>query len=171
MHRAFICIGSNIGDRAVNISSAVNLLKEYKNISLVKISALYETKPFGVKKQPDFYNCALEIDTDYTPEDLLMILKSVEKKIGRKETFEWGPREIDLDLVLFGKMRINNAKLKIPHPGIYERDFFLVPLLEIDENLIEPNGNKKLKDYLKLIETNHIIRKIEFDLNEIINGS
>jgi 2-amino-4-hydroxy-6-hydroxymethyldihydropteridine diphosphokinase len=121
--------------------------------------------PFGVKDQDNYYNCALEIKTDYEPKDLLMILKTVEKEVGRKESFTWGPREIDLDLALFDKLVIRNESLKIPHPGIRERDFFLVPLLELDDGLQLPDDNKKLKDYLKLIDSNHIIEKYEFHLD------
>lgn len=170
MHNVFICIGSNVGERKEQIISAIALLKKYKNINLVKLSSLYETLPFGVKEQDNYYNCALEIKTDYEPKDLLMILKTVEKEVGRKESFTWGPREIDLDLALFDNLVIRNETLKIPHPGIRERDFFLVPLLELDEELQLPDDNKKLKDYLKLIDTNHIISKFELNLSEI-NGS
>lgn len=167
MNKAFICVGSNVGERKQNIVEALRILNQYTNISVEKLSSIYETKPFGVKEQPDFYNCAVQIQTTYKPVDLLMVLKTIEKQVGRKETFDWGPREIDLDLALYGKEQLHENKLILPHPGIYDRDFFLVPLLEIDEELVDPVSGKKLKDYLKLIVTKHIITKYDFKLSEI----
>ncbi len=170
MSNAYISIGSNVGDRKKNILYSLSLLDEYQNLEIQAVSSIYETIPFGVEEQDNFYNLAVEIKTEYSPYDLLMLLKGTEQKVGRKKRFNWGPREIDLDLALFDSEIIDEPKLKIPHPGVYERDFFLVPLLELKSDLTDPVSGKKLKEYLNLITTNHIINKFEFNLNEI-NGS
>ncbi|RMD50414.1 MAG: 2-amino-4-hydroxy-6-hydroxymethyldihydropteridine diphosphokinase [Ignavibacteria bacterium] len=170
MNRAFLCIGSNVGERKENIIRSLQLLNEYDQIEIKKVSSIYETKPYGVSDQPEFYNLAVELNTSYSPVDLLMVLKTTENLVGRKPTSKWGPREIDLDLVLYENEVLNEEKLKLPHPGVFNRDFFLKPLLELDAELVDPVHAKKLKDYLKLIETNHIINKMEFNLNEIIGS-
>ena len=170
MNSAYLCVGSNAGDRKVNILTALKLLNEYEKIELIDVSSIYETEPFGVKEQENFYNLAVRLRTEYTAPDLLMVLKTVERETGRRARARWGPREIDLDLALFGEEIADEEKLKLPHPGIFERDFFLVPLVELDENICEPLRNKKLKEYLKLVQTNHIITKFEFNISEIIGS-
>lgn len=170
MNKAYLCVGSNRGDRKANILTALKLLNEYDNIELESVSSVYETEPFGYAEQEKFYNLAVSLRTEYSAPDLLMALKAVEKEVGRKPGVHWGPREIDLDLALFGNEIAIDEKLKLPHPGIYERDFFIVPLIELDDNIYEPLNGKKLKEYLKLVRTNHIITKFEFNISEIIGS-
>ncbi|NLT50994.1 MAG: 2-amino-4-hydroxy-6-hydroxymethyldihydropteridine diphosphokinase [Ignavibacteria bacterium] len=136
--KAIIGVGSNSGERLKNISNTVDILKSEKEFSEIKVSAIYETKAFGYEEQPDFYNCAISFLCEITLFELFDYLKKTEKNIGRKETFKWGPREIDLDLLFFGSTIFCNEKLTVPHPGFCERDFVIVPACEIEPDFIHP---------------------------------
>jgi len=130
MHIAYIGIGSNLGNREENCKKAIGLMVE-SGIAIKKESSMYETEPWGVKDQPKFINMAVEAETDKSPDELLRILKNIEKDIGRSEASKWGPRVIDLDILFYDDIVLDTPDLKIPHPLIYERDFVLKPLAEI----------------------------------------
>lgn len=123
-------IGSNTGERQVNCNLAVGKLNG-KKISVKKVSSFYETKPWGLKEQPDFVNIAVEAETDLLPEDLLAAVKSIEKEMGREQTVKWGPRIIDIDILFYDDIVVNMDSLQIPHPLIHERDFVVIPLSDI----------------------------------------
>ncbi|HWR59535.1 MAG TPA: 2-amino-4-hydroxy-6-hydroxymethyldihydropteridine diphosphokinase, partial [Thermodesulfovibrionales bacterium] len=127
---AYVGIGSNLGDREENCLKAIRLLSD-SGVTFRKQSSMYETEPWGVKTQPRFINMAIEIETDKTPLELLYYLKAIEQDAGRTETGKWGPRVIDLDILLYDDLVINEADLQIPHPHMHERDFVLKPLAEI----------------------------------------
>jgi len=133
----YIGIGSNLGNRQENCLRAIELLQK-KGIIVKKRSSLYETEPWGVKDQPLFLNMAIEVETKLNPEALLRILKDVEKEVGRKESTKWGPRIIDLDILLIDNIVLNKDNLKIPHPLMHKRDFVLRPLSEIAPNINHP---------------------------------
>jgi len=139
MTTAYIGIGSNIPEsfsgRLKHCKVAIKELSTHPNICILQVSSWRETKPVGVKDQTWFINGATKIETSLKPHDLLKVLKSIEKKIGRVKTYRWGPRIIDLDLLLYGSEAFKSAKLTLPHPRIIERDFVKVPLLEIDPTL------------------------------------
>jgi len=126
----FIGLGSNVGNRRKNIERAMREL-ERSGQEILKLSSVYETEPWGYKKQRKFLNAALKIRTTLSPHQLLKLCKDIEKKLGRKKSFRWGPRLIDLDILLYGKRRVNDKKLKIPHPEMHKREFVLKPLLEV----------------------------------------
>jgi 2-amino-4-hydroxy-6-hydroxymethyldihydropteridine diphosphokinase len=128
---AYIGLGSNLGDREKNIKSAVGLLKKTKEIKVNKVSSLYETEPRGYKEQGKFLNGALELETSLSPSELLRVLQGIEGKLGRRRVIKWGPRTIDLDILLYDDLEINEKNLKIPHPQMLRRDFVLIPLKEI----------------------------------------
>jgi len=134
---AYIGIGSNLGNRQKNCLRAIELLQK-KDIIVTKRSSLYETEPWGVKDQPRFINMAVEIDTSLEPKELLKILKNIEKELGREKSSKWGPRIIDLDILLFDDIILNKDNLKIPHPLMHERDFVLRPLCEIAPDIYHP---------------------------------
>lgn len=134
---AYIGIGSNLGNRQENCLRAIELLQK-KDIIVTKRSSLYETEPWGVKDQPRFINMAIEIDTSLEPKELLKILKNIEKELGREKSSKWGPRIIDLDILLFDDIILNEDNLKIPHPLMQERDFVLRPLCEIAPDIYHP---------------------------------
>lgn len=130
MSTAYISLGSNLGKREENCNQAIKLLKE-NGIAVKKQSKMYETEPWGVKDQPKFINMAIEVETDRKPNELLLILKQIEKELGRIETGKWGPRVIDLDILFYNDLVLDKPDLKIPHPYLHEREFMLKPLCEI----------------------------------------
>ena len=137
MSIVYIGIGSNLGDRKANCMRAIELLAG-KGIVVRKESSLYETDPWGDKNQPKFINMAIEIETELKPQDLLGILAGIEKELGRKKSRKWGPRIIDLDILLYNSITIDQDDLKIPHPFMHERDFVLKPLYEIAPDVKHP---------------------------------
>lgn len=147
MSIVYVGIGSNLGDRETNCFLFLDLLEE-KGIKARKWSALYETEPWGVKGQPGFINAAVEIETDKGPAELLTILKGIEKKVGRTETFRWGPRVIDLDIIFYDDLIVNSEDLQIPHPHAHEREFVLKPLSEIAPDKVHPVLRKTVKELL-----------------------
>lgn len=147
-NRAYISFGSNLGKREENIKNAIWLMSEDPNITIKKVSSIYETEPFGKKDQGWFLNGVLEILTKFPPYDLLMVLEDIERRLGRKRSIKWGPRTIDLDILLFGKELIETPNLKVPHPGLHQRNFVLVPLAEIAPTLIHPRLKKTIEELL-----------------------
>ena len=134
--RVFLGLGSNVGER---VSYILRALEELEKIGeLGRISTVYESEPWGVTDQEPFLNCVLEFFTDLDPFTLLKSLKEIERRVGRRERFRWGPREIDIDILLYGNEVVNTPELRIPHPFIKERDFVLIPMLEIDPELRDP---------------------------------
>ena len=137
MSIAYIGIGSNLGSREENCERAIKLLIE-NGITIVKRSSMIETEPWGVKEQPDFINMAVEIETALKPDSLLHLLKNIEIEAGRLPTSHWGPRIIDLDILLYDDLIIKTSELEIPHPHISEREFVLKPLAEIAPEKVHP---------------------------------
>jgi len=129
---AGIGIGSNLGNPAANVREAFSRLSSAGEV--VARSSLYKTQPWGVTEQPVFLNAAALVETDLSPHILLTAIKRIEAEMGRTETFRWGPRLIDLDILTYGALRIKEPGLEIPHPHMLERTFVLVPLAEIDKS-------------------------------------
>ena len=148
MSIAYISIGSNLGDREENCKQVLRLLNA-NGIFIKKQSRMYETEPWGVKDQPKFINMAVEAETDKKPEELLRILKEIEKEIGRTETVKWGPRVIDLDILFYDDLILKIPGLEIPHPLLHERDFVLKPLCEIASDKKHPVTGKTVKEMLE----------------------
>ena len=127
---ANIAIGSNIDDPPANVEQAMIHIEQLGRV--MAKSSLYATKPWGVTDQPDFCNAAMQIDTEFSPHELLSRLQGIEQSMGRTATYKWGPRLIDLDLLTYEDVVIDDAELTVPHPHMNERSFVLVPLAEID---------------------------------------
>ena len=131
-------LGSNIGNnntsREDNIATAIKLLASHPRITVDKISSLYETEPVGLKEQPSFINAVIAIKTDLLPLELLDVCLAVEKKMGRVREIRWGPRNIDIDLLVYHDIEMKDAVLELPHPRMAERKFVLIPLAEIAAN-------------------------------------
>ncbi len=147
MPTVYLGIGSNLGDRQENCLRAIGLLKG-KDTSVGKQSSMYETEPEGGKDQPYFINMAVEIKTDLSPHELLKTLKTIENEMGRTETVKWGPRVIDLDILLYDGLIIDEPDLKIPHPLMHERTFVLKPLSEISPDALHPALGKTVRQLL-----------------------
>ena len=164
MTKVFIGFGSNKGEKTSFIQNAVEELNKNPKNEIVKISSLYETKPFGDVPQDNYLNGALLLNTDYNLEELFVFLKNVEKLVGRTPSERWGPREIDLDILLFGEIISSEGEVIVPHKGIRERDFVIKPLLELDPELILPDNKSKLKDInISEIEEN-VLNKLSYKI-------
>ncbi|MDM5231214.1 2-amino-4-hydroxy-6-hydroxymethyldihydropteridine diphosphokinase [Lysinibacillus pakistanensis] len=131
MNNVYLSIGTNMGERLENLQHAVELLKDNKGIEVVRISSVYETAAVGYTDQADFLNIAVHIKTALSSSEILTICQSVEQELGRVREFRWGPRIIDLDILLYNHENIETESLIVPHPRMYERAFVLVPLVEI----------------------------------------
>ncbi|MFD2706343.1 2-amino-4-hydroxy-6-hydroxymethyldihydropteridine diphosphokinase [Salibacterium lacus] len=131
MNYSYIALGSNIGDRKYYLREGVRELKEHPRLHVTELSSIYETAPVGVTDQPSFLNMVLSLRTDITPLELLEITQSIERRLDRVRDKHWGPRTIDLDILLFNDENIKMNELNIPHPRMHERAFVLIPLCEI----------------------------------------
>ncbi|MGA2516492.1 MAG: 2-amino-4-hydroxy-6-hydroxymethyldihydropteridine diphosphokinase [Thermodesulfobacteriota bacterium] len=147
-HIAYIGIGSNLGDKLSQCEKAVSEILRIDRHKLLAKSSLFKTQPVGYTSQDWFVNAVLKIETDLEAPELLRTLKMIESDLGRTETFRWGPRTIDLDILFFDDIEIHTEELRIPHPRIQERQFVLVPLAEIDQNLVHPVLKKTIRALL-----------------------
>ena len=133
---AYLGLGSNVGDRQRHLAEAVRLLDE-RGARLVRASSVRETEPHGVRQQPPFLNQVLEVEWEGSPRQLLETAKAVERAVGRTPTYRWGPREIDVDILLFGQQTVDEPDLKIPHPGLRDRDFVQQSLAELRPDILK----------------------------------
>jgi 2-amino-4-hydroxy-6-hydroxymethyldihydropteridine diphosphokinase len=145
---AYICAGSNIGDRVGYLQQANMLLKDTPGITVLEISSIYETEPVGYKDQEWFANAVIKIETDLEPHDLLAECMRIEKQLGRDRSTEerWGPRTLDLDILFYDDRIIAEEDLRIPHPRMHERAYALVPMLELDPDFVHPILGKTVVD-------------------------
>ncbi len=146
------------------MKSAVEKIAENEKCSVEKASSIYETTPYGIKDQENFFNAAIKIKTDYDLIELFYFLKSIEMDIGRVVSKKWGPREIDLDILLFNDDVHQDEVVTIPHTDIEKRDFVLVPLCEVEKKLVHPLLKKRICDIDLAKIGNHIINKLEESL-------
>ncbi len=137
MATVYLGIGSNLGNRRANIASGISLLRD-KGLNILKCSTIIETDPVGgPRKQNKFLNGVLKIETELAPQKLLICLKEIERTIGRTKTVRNGPRIIDLDILLYNHLDLQTPYLTIPHPRMFERDFVMHPLKEIEPQLVK----------------------------------
>lgn len=156
----YIGLGSNLGNKKENIRQALNLLNEVEGITIVKVSSFYETEPVGYEDQDWFINAVAQTETSFSPQEILKIFKDIEQKIGREESTRWGPRKIDLDILFYDQLVYKSNDLIIPHPRLHERAFVLVPLAEINKELIHPVYNKSVSTLLSELNTTKKVTKI-----------
>ena len=161
---AYISFGSNVGDRKKHIEDAVEILKTDSSIEIKSVSSLYETEPVGYEEQDWFINGVLEIETELSPHELLRFVKTVESKVGRRKSIRWGPREIDLDILLYEQECINTPDLVIPHPRMQEREFVLIPLVEIAPDVVHPVFRKSVELLLKDLPQKKVVKRIGYDI-------
>ncbi len=146
----FLSLGSNLGDRKENLLIATEQLRT--GLKQITVSSIYETKPLYFEKQPKFLNIVLRGQNRSDPQEFLKWVLQIELEMGRKRNMPMGPRCIDIDILLYGDLVIQQESLVVPHPGIKERQFVLVPLLELEPNLIDPESRKPLADYLDKLD-------------------
>ena len=146
MTRAYVGVGANLGDREATIRAALAALPD-----VVAVSDLRETAPVGVLDQPPFLNGAAALETELSPRELLDVLLDVERRLGRERRERWGPRTIDLDLLLHGETEVDEPGLTVPHPRLHERRFALEPLLDLDPELVVP-GRGRVTDILTRLD-------------------
>lgn len=144
--RAYLGLGSNLGDRAAYLRQAVDALRRLPGSRLLRLSSLYETRPWGVTGQPDYYNLVAELDTSLGAHELLHRALAIEAALGRVRTVRYGPRTVDIDLLLYGDRAIDDPDLTVPHPRMLQRAFVLVPLAELAPDLVV--GGRTVREHL-----------------------
>jgi 2-amino-4-hydroxy-6-hydroxymethyldihydropteridine diphosphokinase len=149
--RAYVGLGANLGDREGTIRRAVTLLGEADGVDAVAVSTLRETEPWGPVAQPSFLNGVVALETELGPRALLDLLLGIERRLGRVRSERWGPRTIDLDLLLYGDTVVDEAGLTLPHPRLHERRFALEPLAELAPDAVVP-GRGTVEELLRSLE-------------------
>lgn len=147
MTKTYLLLGSNMGNREAFLSKALTEI-DAKIGKISKKSKIYQTEPWGEKEQEDFLNIAVEVETKLKPKKILEKIHEIEKLLDREETYKWGPREIDIDILFYGEEMISEVDLTIPHPFIHERKFTLIPLAEIAPELYHPIMGANIIDLL-----------------------
>jgi 2-amino-4-hydroxy-6-hydroxymethyldihydropteridine diphosphokinase len=162
-HIIYLSLGSNLGDRLGNLRNAISNLPP--TVSHIIQSAVYETQPWGYSDQPDFLNQCIKAETSIGPADLLAYLKDIEVKMGRQETFRFGPRLIDLDILFYDDIVLDTPTLTIPHSRIAERSFILIPLADIAPDLYHPVLHKTIQQLKTGMDTSglHLYQSTKTD--------
>ena len=158
LKKVWLHTGSNLGNRTQNLLSTLKKI-ESEIGEIIQLSALYETEAWGVEDQPDYLNQAIEIRTKLSPFQLLKAVKKIEQDLGRVRKTKWGSRVIDIDILFYADLVIDTENLKIPHPRIAQRNFVLIPVTELNPELIHPVFNKKIKLLLEESKDNCEVKK------------
>jgi 2-amino-4-hydroxy-6-hydroxymethyldihydropteridine diphosphokinase len=159
MKKVFLGIGTNLGNKESNLEQAVARIKEYIG-PVLKSSAIYETEPWGFQAKEEFLNMVVKIETDLAPSGLLGRILMIESLLGRvREEKQYSSRLIDIDILLFENMIVNEESLKIPHPLLHERKFVLVPLCEIASEIFHPVLKKSIADLLEICEDQSDVKR------------
>ena len=162
MSLAYLCLGSNLGDRKEYLSRALRLLA--RKVTLSRLSAIYETEPVGYKEQPLFLNCVCEVSTELGPGELLELAKQIEVELGRRPDFPNAPRAIDIDILLYDRQIMATPELTIPHPRLKERAFVLIPLAEIAPDLNLPDSQETIAGLASSVTHNGVALWGEVDI-------
>ncbi len=152
-----IGLGSNLGDREHNLLDAIDALRRIDKARITAVSSLYDTAPVG-PAQPRFLNAVVELECDLTPQALLGILKQIERDLGRQPGGEWGPRKIDLDILLWGDLVVAEPMLQVPHVLLHERRFALEPLAELAPDARHPILEVSVREMLERVATQDVVR-------------
>jgi len=155
---AYLSLGSNVGDRAANLNTAIDRLRAFGEV--VAVSSFYETEPVEFTAQPWFLNCAVTLNTDATPKQLLTVIVDIEQQLGRRRAQQKGPRTIDIDILLFGDQIVDDPGLTIPHPTLHERRFVLEPLVEIAPGARHPVFKQTIRELRDALPPGQAVRKM-----------
>jgi 2-amino-4-hydroxy-6-hydroxymethyldihydropteridine diphosphokinase len=156
----YLGLGSNLGDRRRNIEDAIKLMAQRKDIKVSEVSSLYETEPVGYEDQRWFINGVLKAETTLKPRKLLEALKEIEGALGRKRDLRWGPRIVDLDILLYDDKKIKDQDFVIPHPEMHRRAFVLVPLAEIASDLTHSVMGRSIAELLATLPQTKVVKRI-----------
>lgn len=152
MNKAYVALGTNIEPRHDYLKQAIQSLKDHEQVNIVKESRIYETAPVGYTDQAHFLNMVLEVETPLEAIDLLDVCQSIEQDLGRERTIRFGPRTIDLDILVYNSDVIDTERLTVPHPRMDDRAFVLVPLVELNGEAVVSTSGDKAKDKLAAID-------------------
>jgi len=158
---AFVGLGTNMGDKRANIKKAIAVLGGMKTVHIAGVAPVYRTAPVGYTAQDWFLNTVVKVETYLSPRELLAKLLGIEEKMGRKRTIRWGPRVIDLDLLLYGDRVVKEKDLVVPHPRLTERAFVVVPLADLAPDLILPGGKRAAQLAADLMKEQQV-EKVDF---------
>jgi 2-amino-4-hydroxy-6-hydroxymethyldihydropteridine diphosphokinase len=153
-HIVYLGLGSNLGDRKANLQAAVEAMEPVAR--LLAASPIYETPPWGYLAQPDFLNQVIRVETDQSPSELLVYMKDLETRLGRTATVRYGPRTIDIDILFYDDLILDEPGLTIPHPRIQGRAFVLVPLADLAPDMIHPLEGKTISAMLEQVDRSEI---------------
>ena len=156
--KAFVGLGSNLGERETLIRLALDDLARLSGTRVVRVSSLYDTEPVGVEEQPHFLNAVAQLETQLTPHQLLWNLMLIERRLGRVRTQRWGPRTLDLDLLLYEDLVLDDDDLVVPHPELPKRSFVLVPLVELDPMLVHPATGETMLALLQKLGARPLVK-------------
>ena len=159
MATVYLALGSNLGDREINLRTALGRLSAFVQITLR--SSIYETEPVGVREQPWFLNMVIGGTTTLSPVDLLRLAKKIENEMGRAEGIRFGPRPIDIDILFYDRLIELSPALTIPHPRLHERAFVLTPLAEIAPNFVHPRLRVRVRDLLASLPSPDLVRRYD----------
>ncbi len=158
MSKIYLGLGSNVNDRITFINSAIKHVNKLSGCKVEQVSSFYESFPYGKTNQGNFINTVITVKTSIAPLDLFRLLKDIEIKTGRKQRGRWGPREIDIDILFYDNLILESNELTIPHNDLHNRGFVLMPLIELEPDIIHPKSKKLLKEYLDTNKENHILK-------------
>ena len=154
----YIGLGSNLGDRQENLERALRLLSQ--ELIILRVSSIYETDPWGHYNQPRFFNCVCQFETLLNPREILAVVKDVERQMGRLHKVRWGPRVIDVDILLFGEEMVDEPDLEVPHPFMCQRAFVLIPLAEMAPNLGHPVCGLTIRELVRKVNDKDTVRLV-----------
>jgi 2-amino-4-hydroxy-6-hydroxymethyldihydropteridine diphosphokinase len=147
----YLALGTNLGDRPGNLRDALVALPPA--VTVLEMSAVYETQPWGVSDQPAFLNMVIKSETQQGPQELLKYMKLLETRLGRRPSVRYGPRKIDIDILFYDDIQLKTPELIIPHPGLHERAFVLIPLADLAPELVHPSFGKTVRQLLADVDT------------------
>ena len=157
MSTVYIALGANLGDPVATLQSLLEQLHQDQQLTAKRCSSFFRSKPMGPQDQPDYVNAVLSAQTDLAPLALLDYLQQLENSFGRVRNRRWGARTLDLDILLYGNQLLKHERLIVPHPGLAERDFVLLPLAEIAPDLSLPDG-RRVSELLRAVDSHDLIK-------------